>query len=292
MNERIAVVIVTFNRKELFFECLDSVLNQTNSIDQIFVVDNNSSDGTYEDFKNNYFKEESIEYIRLSENTGASGGFHEGIKAAYEKGYDWVWLMDDDVEVDKDALSELLTYKELSKCIQPSRSILKNEIFYWDGYLDIETMHRVALFDSNFQSTKEYTYTNVGCFEGMLLHKSIIEKVGYPDKRFFIGYDDTMYGLKISRHTNILLTKKILMNKKINKKGYTSFSAYYFIRNLFLVKKMLDTDYPLQKKKRKVFFLIELLFLFKNTFRDLKFLDALSTIRKALRDAKNEKFYK
>jgi len=200
--------------------------------------------------------------------------------------------MDDDVEVDKDALSELLTYKELSKCIQPSRSILKNEIFYWDGYLDVETMHRVALFDSNFQSSKEYTYTNVGCFEGMLLHKSIIEKVGYPDKRFFIGYDDTMYGLKISRHTNILLTKKIVMNKKINKKGYTPFSAYYFIRNLFLIKKILDKDYPKQKKKRNIFFKIELFLVLKNTFRDLNLLDAIKVTKKAISDARNNKYFK
>jgi len=310
-KDTVCAVVVTFNRKDLLIECLESLENQTQKVDTILIVDNFSNDGTNnlllekkyidilppenisEPFTIETKKENQvIKYIKMNENSGGAGGFHMGIKTALEEEFDWVWLMDDDVEVDKNALSELLTYKELSKCIQPSRSILKNGIFYWDGYLDVETMHRVALFDSNFQGSKEYTYTNLGCFEGMLLHKDIIEKVGYPDKRFFIGYDDTMYGLKISRHTNILLTKKVLMNKKIDKKRYSSFSAYYFIRNLFLVKKILDEDYPKQKKKRNIFFKIELLLVLKSTFRDLKLFDAIKITKRAIADARNNRYFK
>lgn len=42
MNKiRIAVVIPTFNRKELLIQCLEAVSNQTLKPQKIFVMDNN-----------------------------------------------------------------------------------------------------------------------------------------------------------------------------------------------------------------------------------------------------------
>ena len=43
---RIGVVIVTYNRIKLLKECITRVLNQTQTIDTVIVVDNNSNDGT------------------------------------------------------------------------------------------------------------------------------------------------------------------------------------------------------------------------------------------------------
>ena len=41
---KVAAVIVTYNRKKLLEECLKSVINQTYSLNEIIVIDNNSSD--------------------------------------------------------------------------------------------------------------------------------------------------------------------------------------------------------------------------------------------------------
>lgn len=37
-----------------------------------------------------------IDYKILPENIGGSGGFYEGIRIAYDMGYEFIWLMDDD----------------------------------------------------------------------------------------------------------------------------------------------------------------------------------------------------
>ncbi|MFX5615039.1 glycosyltransferase, partial [Acinetobacter baumannii] len=74
-------------------ECLQSVLSQTRAPDHVLVVDNASTDGTGEMLKEEF---PEVEVLRLPENQGGAGGFHEGIKRAYEAGYDWIWLMDDD----------------------------------------------------------------------------------------------------------------------------------------------------------------------------------------------------
>ena len=39
-------VVVTYNRKELLIECLESLRNQTKPLNAIYIIDNASTDGT------------------------------------------------------------------------------------------------------------------------------------------------------------------------------------------------------------------------------------------------------
>ncbi len=48
----------------------------------------------------------------------------------------------------------------------------------------------------------------------MLIHREIVSKIGFPDKRFFIGGDDTAYGYLASKQTqNIYITKPCFVKK-------------------------------------------------------------------------------
>ena len=117
-KETVCAVVVTYNRKDLLVECLESLLQQTRPLDGIYIIDNASNDGTPGYLKEKGFIQElppkesnepwerkfiltyklPIYYVRMHENTGGAGGFYEGVKRAYEKGYDWLWLMDDDAD--------------------------------------------------------------------------------------------------------------------------------------------------------------------------------------------------
>ena len=115
-KETISAIVVTYNRKELLKECLDSLLNQTLPLDLIIIIDNNSTDGTPEFLEErDYLKNGKINYVRLSENTGGAGGFCEGMKRGYNKGFSWLWLMDDDVKPANDCLEKLFKFKESGK---------------------------------------------------------------------------------------------------------------------------------------------------------------------------------
>ena len=45
-KKKIIAVIVTYNRKEDLIECLNGVFNQSYPIDELFIIDNKSNDGT------------------------------------------------------------------------------------------------------------------------------------------------------------------------------------------------------------------------------------------------------
>lgn len=302
-NRDVCVALVTFNRKMLLMECLNGLFNQTQKPDAIYLIDNQSTDGTAElllehgiiselppseivdDWKTSLLCNGIlINYVRMKSNTGGAGGFHEGMKRAFEDGYKWVWLMDDDVEPKPDALRTLLQYEHISKCIHPSRESIDGKEVMWEGYIDAMTGLRVNLDNHSFKHEKDFTCINVACFEGMLVHRDIIDKIGYPDKRFFIVYDDTVYGLLASQFTNVILVKAPLMIKKIIKANdFSVFSSYYLIRNLFLQKIYIDNIYPKYHKFRNLFFILELVRVYIKTIEAIK-LKSFKIIFKATKD--------
>lgn len=249
-KEKVAAVIVTYNRKELLKECLAGILNQSRSIDAVFLIDNASTDGTPEFLeKEGFLLNSKIKYFRSPENTGSAGGFHEGLKRAYESGYDWFWLMDDDVKSLPDGLKKMLEYKDISLCIHPRKIYPDGKRQSWCEYLDIKTGRVFSNNDIYFEKYhKKFIEINFGCFEGMLIHKDIVEKIGYPDKIFFIKGDDTIYGFLASMYTNVLYvnevafvrllrneSKKNIFGRESNRSS--DMILYYSLRNNFLIEK-------------------------------------------------------
>jgi rhamnopyranosyl-N-acetylglucosaminyl-diphospho-decaprenol beta-1,3/1,4-galactofuranosyltransferase len=259
-KETVCAIVVTYNRKELLKGCLNALLYQSFPLDAIILINNASADGT-EDFllKNGYIRDLSpaelaepwerdvnqegwptIHYIRMQENTGSAGGYHEGVKKGYEKGYDWLWLMDDDVEPVPAALETMFRYSRVSSCIHPGR-------MYPDGtpqaWLPLDRLPRMASENLCFY------LVDVGCYEGMLISRNIVEKIGYPDKRFFFIGDDTVYGFLASRHTaNILIEENVFIKKikNISLKHFlflksnrilNELGCFYYGRNIFLIRK-------------------------------------------------------
>ncbi len=284
-KERICAVVVTYNRKTLLKKTLESLRKQKRPLDGIVLIDNASTDGTDQLLKEegyisginhlikgNYLEERSkiknfsgdkeidFLYIRLPENIGGAGGFHEGIKRAYKEGYDWFWFIDDDIIVFEDALENLLAYSHISSCINPSKIWPNGDIHPWNGYW----CEKFLIFEKKEENFKDkgYTFVNHGCFEGMLIHRKIVEKIGFPERDFFIQADDILYGIKANKYTNVIYIKDICVKKLIDArdKKPSSMTLFYFCRNLIWTAKEVINSKP--------FFA---LFLFLHFMRSLKY---------------------
>jgi rhamnopyranosyl-N-acetylglucosaminyl-diphospho-decaprenol beta-1,3/1,4-galactofuranosyltransferase len=216
---RVAAVVVTFNRKELLCECLDALLAQTFPLSRIVLIDNASSDGTVDLLaERGYLDNKTLDYVRLPVNSGGAGGFHEGVKRGYDAGFEWLWLMDDDVEPMPDALDKMLSHADVSQCIQGCKVFRDGQSEDWERWANIDESGRRSA--SREPQDLGYIRAETGCFEGMLINRQIISMIGFPDKRFFIGGDDVAYGYLASKHTQVIYLREACFLKKINKFGY------------------------------------------------------------------------
>jgi GT2 family glycosyltransferase len=80
----------------------------------------------------------------------------------------------------------------------------------------------------------------------MLIHRDIVEKIGLPDKRFFIVYDDTIYGFLASRYTNVAYVRDAILRKMLPlpKEQFTDRFIYFSMRNYFLRREYLNRAAP------------------------------------------------
>ena len=120
--ESVAVVVVTYNRGALLMRMLGGLAALERQPDAVIVVDNASTDHTQTvlDGARDAHPHLPLEVIRTEQNLGGAGGFHLGMRTAYEQSYDRIWLMDDDVVPAPDCLGVLMAVDEDCVIIQRS----------------------------------------------------------------------------------------------------------------------------------------------------------------------------
>lgn len=210
-----AIAIVTFNRSELLDELLASAFAMEESADFVVVVDNASTDNTQEVVTRwqEKFGADVLINQRLDTNTGGAGGFSEGTRVALELGAEWVWLMDDDVEIMPDARARFAPWMQRFKVIHGRRYDVDGTPFYWQAkfnqFLGVPLPYTAKAFN-----TDGYAITNSGTFEGMLIREDVVRVIGLPDPRFFISWDDAIYAWLASRSTEVAYVDEFVLQKK------------------------------------------------------------------------------
>lgn len=190
-NYKIAAVVVTFNRLELLKECVEAIKNQTRKLDEIIVINNSSSDGTF-----GWLNEQTDLTVITQENSGSAGGQYTGIKTAYEKGYDWVWSLDTDVVATNSALEELINTDEFNFDMI---GFLTSTIYYKDNslaYSNIPELGNPYDLLTSISNGKPIPVISAS-FGSLLFPRKAITEVGYPSKDFFIWGDDAEFTLRI-----------------------------------------------------------------------------------------------
>jgi GT2 family glycosyltransferase len=226
-NFKIAVVIVTFNRCDELVKTISAIQNQGILENDIIVINNNSTDNTKNILDSNY---KNIQSIHLNENIASAGGFSKGMQTAFEKGYDWVWLFNDDSRPVEGSLKSILEHLNSDK-IQIGLLKIANKdennkaiLLYWNG-----VRKPVSVDVSN-----EIVQTDLITFDGCIISKETIEKIGYCDPLYFMGTYEFDYCLK-AKDAGIgvyTLPNGLIEDGKLGgKNGTPPWRQYYNTRN-------------------------------------------------------------
>jgi GT2 family glycosyltransferase len=233
MSESVVAVVVTYNRKDLLRECLEAVTSQSRAPESVLVVDNASTDGTREMLEQEF---PSVELLALPVNEGSSGGFHEGMKAAVQEGYDWLWVMDDDTIPAGDALEKLLDAPQHLNGM-PKPSLLASKVLWTDGKLHpmnwpAPHMGDLDLFLDGVERTIIPIRSNT--FPSLLVRRESVERHGPPRKGFWIWADDIDFTQRILRdEPGYLVPQSIAVHKTAtaHKPWEGGQRFYYAVRN-------------------------------------------------------------
>jgi GT2 family glycosyltransferase len=249
-RETVAVVVVTYNRAALLTRMLAGLAALDRAPDAVIVVDNASTDHTATVLDGARLEHRGLplQVIRPEENLGGAGGFHLGVEAAYEQGFDRIWLLDDDVVPAPDCLSVLLAVDDdLADCLMVVREDLRGRLvekaaLKFDLRNPLRIKPKTAMVETTFVTREAMPalveLENVP-FEGFMVRRRVVEAIGLPDPGFFIFYDDVDYALRARRAgfriyavRDAVLVRQLEFDQQHDLGGW---KGYYMYRNLFTV---------------------------------------------------------
>lgn len=217
-----AAVIVTYNRCAKLRLVLAALNDQTEPPDRVYVIDNASTDDTGAYLEELADSDPRIRHVRLPENIGGAGGFHEGIRIAYEDGYDYFWISDDDAYPEPDALSVLLgSIRDFEDRFSWRPSFACSMVKWIDGDLcEMNTPTPVWDWPRFYSAGTPYLLVRSCSFVSVLVPRWAVEAHGYPIRDYFIWYDDSEYTQRLAKsYPGIFCPESVVIHDVPENKG-------------------------------------------------------------------------
>ncbi len=208
----VSVIIPTFNRCDLTSRAVTSVLKQTRSPDEILIIDDGSTDGTYEKIPHQFRETRFI----TQEHQGVSAARNRGIREA--RG-DWLAFLDSDDEwLPRKLEAQLRSLEEA-----PSFKVCHtNEIWIRRGRR-VNPMKKHEKHGGHI-----FRYCLPLCVispSSVIVHKSVLERVGGFDESLPVCEDYDMW-LRITPLYPVLYLEEALVMKYGGHQDQLSRSAW------------------------------------------------------------------
>jgi len=254
-DSKFAIIILNWNGYKNTINCVKSILNQNFDSNNIFIIDNGSTDNSFsilsEQFSNikNQFK--------LSENIGFSGGMNYGMNLCLKSGYKYAILLNNDTEfIQKSIIGayvEALSYSDKVAIVSPRIAITKDGIFDQKelivdsvGFMNFAYKYLFPpyprfWFNDALVKHKELNMIEVPMLHGVAIgvNLKIIKRIGLFDENFFCYEEDRdliirakKAGYKVFKILNRWIYHKWSDSTSKN----SAFIVYYRSRNLWLMR--------------------------------------------------------
>ena len=295
-NVKVSVIIVSYNSKKYIKALMESLFSQKTSFPfEIIIVDNCSTDNSYEYIKSNY---PQIKLIKNTSNSGYGAGNNLGVK--YARG-EYIIIMNPDVIISNNLICELTHHLENN---DQGKIISIPKILTYDGSMISSAgliIHFTGLtFTKGWKmspkafSKKEYVNALNGCCFA-IRKKEFIELGGF-DEVFFMYKEDTELSWRANAHgfKIIYCPEAVVMHDyslKLNAKKiyHLEFGRYILLRKYYSIKEILILLPSLLTTEILIsgYFILSNPIYFYYKFR--AFIDAINTPVKKIRLSMNSK---
>ncbi len=188
----VACVVLNLNGRELLLQTLTSLQQQSYPGLRIIVVDNGSNDGSQKAVRQTF---PELPLIDTGSNLGFGEGNNVGIRRALDEGADWVFLLNNDTEIEPGAVAALVEAGERA----PRAGILGAKIYFfdrpdvlwygggrvtwWAGLISHRGIHQRDSQQLEEPADTDYV---TGC--AMLLRREMLAQIGLFDPAYFPAY--------------------------------------------------------------------------------------------------------
>ena len=193
--KRVAAIVLNYDGKDLTLQAVASLLEMTYPAFDVVVVDNGSSDGSPKAIAEAF---PGVHQVVTEENLGMAW--------ALERGYDHLLILNNDIEVHPEMLTELVRVIEQD----PKIACVGPKTLFWADRSRLASAGGIVRFKESvtkelgegavdrgqFDSTREVDYVN-GC--GMLIRREALEEVGLWDPIFFLSVEDADWCMRARR---------------------------------------------------------------------------------------------
>ncbi len=203
-SPRVAAIVLNYNGRDVTLQALSSLTAMTYTAYDVVVIDNGSTDGSFDAVAEAFPR---VRQLRTEENLGAAGGCNLGIRWAMENGYDYLLILNNDIEVAPEMLTELVRLAQSDPaigCVGPK------EYYYWDRerlwsaggtlrFREAITRERGdgEIDRGQYDRDEEVDYIN-GC--AMLVRREAVAAAGLWDPIFHLAVEDADFCTRMKAH--------------------------------------------------------------------------------------------
>ena len=188
---KVSVVTPNYNGEKFLKKFFDSLNKDSESIGEVIIVDNGSSDNSKEFIRNNSFNF-PVNLIENTENLGFSPAVNQGIKNAK---YEYIFSLNNDTEVKEGsikALADLLSSYDDVFSVQAKMLQYNNKDLIDDAGDEYNLLAWTKKVGENHRSGEFSEGAEIfsSCAGAAMYKKSVLDEIGYFDDNFFAYMED------------------------------------------------------------------------------------------------------
>jgi GT2 family glycosyltransferase len=203
----LSIVIVNYNTKKLIVQCIESIIKTKGNLEfEIIVVDNASSDGSFQELENLQKKLSNLRLIENKRNLGFAKANNIGIKTSKGK---YILLLNSDTKVKRGSLQKLVGFAKKTqdagvvapRLYNPNNSIQASCFNFPDIQKAIAQywLGKKGLLDKFYPKSEKPVCVDAVVGAAFLITPHARKRVGLLDERYFMYFEDIDYCRKVWR---------------------------------------------------------------------------------------------